>query len=468
MKNSVFFGEDTIVALATPAGVGAIGVIRLSGKDAFNVLSKLFFTKSGKPIDLNKKKSHTLHFGIIKDHDEVLDEVLVSVFVGPNSYTGEHVVEISCHGSVFIQQQLINLFIANGARMANPGEYTLRAFLHGKLDLSQAEAVADLIASENFATHNLAIKQLKGGFSHDIKELRDQLIHFASLIELELDFSEEDVEFANRSDLKALVNAIIVKSNQLIGSFEAGNVIKNGIPVAIIGKPNAGKSTLLNALLNEEKAIVSDIAGTTRDVIEDVIAIQGISFRFIDTAGIRLAQDKIEAIGIERTHQKMMDAAIILYIFDVNELSEIELMAAMNDLKSKATNQQRLLIIGNKIDEKELIFYQNKFSSIPEIIFISAKEKKHIDGMIHALMDYVKSKNIDMNTTIITNSRHLEALNNSVQSLNKVMEGLASNITGDFIASDIRNALYYLGLISGEVTTDDLLKNIFSRFCIGK
>ncbi len=468
MKNSVFFGEDTIVALATPAGVGAIGVIRLSGKDAFNVLSKLLFTKSGKPIDLNKKKSHTLHFGVIMDHDEVLDEVLVSVFVGPNSYTGEHVVEISCHGSVFIQQQLINLFIANGARMANPGEYTLRAFLHGKLDLSQAEAVADLIASENFATHNLAIKQLKGGFSHDIKELRDQLIHFASLIELELDFSEEDVEFANRSDLKALVNAIIVKSNQLIGSFEAGNVIKNGIPVAIIGKPNAGKSTLLNALLNEEKAIVSDIAGTTRDVIEDVIDIQGISFRFIDTAGIRLAQDKIEAIGIERTHQKMMDAAIILYIFDVNELSETELMAAMNDLKAKATNQQRLLIIGNKIDEKELKFYQNKFSSIPEIIFISAKEKKHIDGMIHALMDYVKSKNIDMNTTIITNSRHLEALNNSVQSLNKVMEGLASNITGDFIASDIRNALYYLGLISGEVTTDDLLKNIFSRFCIGK
>ncbi len=468
MKNSVFFGEDTIVALATPAGVGAIGVIRLSGKDAINVLSKLLFTKSGKPIDLNKKKSHTLHFGVIMDHDEVLDEVLVSVFVGPNSYTGEHVVEISCHGSVFIQQQLINLFIANGARMANPGEYTLRAFLHGKLDLSQAEAVADLIASENFATHNLAIKQLKGGFSHDIKELRDQLIHFASLIELELDFSEEDVEFANRSDLKALVNAIIVKSNQLIGSFEAGNVIKNGIPVAIIGKPNAGKSTLLNALLNEEKAIVSDIAGTTRDVIEDVIDIQGISFRFIDTAGIRLAQDKIEAIGIERTHQKMMDAAIILYIFDVNELSETELMAAMNDLKAKATNQQRLLIIGNKIDEKELKFYQNKFSSIPEIIFISAKEKKHIDGMIHALMDYVKSKNIDMNTTIITNSRHLEALNNSVQSLNKVMEGLASNITGDFIASDIRNALYYLGLISGEVTTDDLLKNIFSRFCIGK
>ena len=469
MSNVHKYNDDTIAALATPAGIGAIAVIRLSGKDSFSILNKIFYSKSGKPIDISKKAANTIHFGVLKDGETVLDEVLVGIFIAPNSYTGEDIIEISCHGSLFIQQKILNLLISNGARLASPGEFTLRAFLNKKLDLSQAEAVADLISSGNFASHNVAIKQLKGGFSSEIKDLRDKLISFASLIELELDFSEEDVEFANRNDLKLLVNEIINKSEKLVNSFEAGNVIKNGIPVAIIGKPNAGKSTLLNVLLNEEKAIVSDIAGTTRDVIEDVISINGISFRFIDTAGIREAMDKIEAIGIERTYQKISEAAVIVYIFDVNEIEISELTEIISELEKKTKeNHQKLILIGNKIDGKSEIDIQRKFSSIPDIIYISAKEKRNIEGLNKSLTDFINSKNIDLNTTIITNVRHAEALGNSVIALKKVIDGLNNNITGDFISSDIRNALYHLGLISGEVTTDDLLQTIFSKFCIGK
>jgi tRNA modification GTPase len=469
MSNAYKYNDDTIAALATPAGIGAIAVIRLSGKASFSILNKIFYSKSGKPIDISKKAANTIHFGVLKDGETVLDEVLVSIFVAPNSYTGEDIVEISCHGSLFIQQNILNLLISNGARLASPGEFTLRAFLNKKLDLSQAEAVADLISSGSFAAHNVAIKQLKGGFSSEIKDLRDKLISFASLIELELDFSEEDVEFANRTDLKLLVNEIIKKSENLVNSFEVGNVIKNGIPVAIIGKPNAGKSTLLNVLLNEEKAIVSDIAGTTRDVIEDVISINGISFRFIDTAGIREAKDKIEAMGIERTYQKIAEAAVIVYIFDVNKIEISELKGIISELEKKITeNHQKLILVGNKIDENSEIDIQKKFSSIPKIIYISAKEKRNIEALIKSLTDYINSKNIDLNTTIITNARHAEALGNSVIALKKVIDGLNNNITGDFISSDIRNALYHLGLISGEVTTDDLLQTIFSKFCIGK
>ncbi len=466
MSNSLYNYDDTIVALATPAGIGAIAVIRLSGADSFVILNKIFYSKQGNAIDITSKKANTIHFGVIKDKDIILDEVLISIFVAPHSYTGENTVEISCHGSIFIQQQILNLLVSNGARLANPGEFTLRAFLNNKLDLSQAEAVADLIASGSFAAHNIAIKQLKGGFSFEIKDLRDKLMGFAALIELELDFSEEDVEFANRTDLKDLVNEIINKATRLIKSFEAGNVIKNGIPVAIIGKPNAGKSTLLNVLLNEEKAIVSDIAGTTRDVIEDVINIHGISFRFIDTAGIREAKDKIEAIGIERTHQKISEAAILFYIFDANEMEEKELAGIINELQNKTiSGQQKLILIGNKIDANNVV--KDKFHNIP-IIYISAKEKNNIEALTNALTDYINSKNIDLNTTIITNARHAEALHNTVMVLKKVLAGLDSNISGELVASDIRDALYFLGLISGEVTTNDLLQTIFSRFCIGK
>jgi tRNA modification GTPase len=466
MSNSAYNYDDTIAALATPAGIGAIAVLRLSGAESFTILNKIFYSKGGNLIDINSKKANTIHFGVIKDKDIILDEVLVSIFIAPHSYTGENTIEISCHGSVFIQQQILYLLIANGARLANPGEFTLRAFLNNKLDLSQAEAVADLISSGSFAAHNVAIKQLKGGFSFEIKDLRDRLMSFAALIELELDFSEEDVEFANRNDLKALVNEINAKATRLINSFEAGNVIKNGIPVAIIGKPNAGKSTLLNVLLNEEKAIVSDIAGTTRDVIEDVININGISFRFIDTAGIREAKDKIEAIGIERTHQKIAEAAIIFYIFDVNEMEEKELKNIIEELGNKTNSaQQKLILIGNKIDG--VIDAANKFPDLP-IIFISAKEKRNVEALTTTLTDYINTKSIDLNTTIITNTRHVEALNNTVLVLKNVLASLDSNISGELVASDIRDALYYLGLISGEVTTNDLLQTIFSRFCIGK
>src|ERR1017187_1209639 len=468
MSNSLFNYDDTIAALATPAGVGAIAVIRLSGAESFNIINKIFYSKKGKLIDISKKMPNTIHFGVIKDKDIILDEVLISIFVAPHSYTGENIVEISCHGSIFIQQQVLNLLMANGARLANPGEFTLRAFLNNKLDLSQAEAVADLISSGSFAAHNVAIKQLKGGFSSEIKDLRDKLMGFAALIELELDFSEEDVEFANRHDLKKLVNEIIDKATKLINSFEAGNVIRNGIPVAIIGKPNAGKSTLLNVLLNEEKAIVSDIAGTTRDVIEDVININGITFRFIDTAGIREAKDKIEAMGIERTHIKISEAAVIFYIFDVNEMDDKMLQETVEELESKTIPaKQKLLLIGNKIDDNKENDWQNKFTD-SSIIFISSKEKINIEALINTLTEYVNSINIDLNTTIITNARHAEALNNTVMVLKKVLEGLNANISGELVASDIRDALYHLGLISGEVTTNDLLQTIFSRFCIGK
>jgi tRNA modification GTPase len=468
MSNSLFNYDDTIAALATPAGVGAIAVIRLSGAESFNIINKIFYSKKGKLIDISKKMPNTIHFGVIKDKDIILDEVLISIFVAPHSYTGENIVEISCHGSIFIQQQILNLLMANGARLANPGEFTLRAFLNNKLDLSQAEAVADLISSGSFAAHNVAIKQLKGGFSSEIKDLRDKLMGFAALIELELDFSEEDVEFANRHDLKKLVNEIIDKATKLINSFEAGNVIRNGIPVAIIGKPNAGKSTLLNVLLNEEKAIVSDIAGTTRDVIEDVININGITFRFIDTAGIREAKDKIEAMGIERTHIKISEAAVIFYIFDVNEMDDKMLQETVEELESKTIPaKQKLLLIGNKIDDNKENDWQNKFTD-SSIIFISSKEKINIEALINTLTEYVNSINIDLNTTIITNARHAEALNNTVMVLKKVLEGLNANISGELVASDIRDALYHLGLISGEVTTNDLLQTIFSRFCIGK
>lgn len=465
---TTLLNNDTIVALATAPGMGAIAVIRLSGNNAFEICQKVFKTKGGKAIDLYKQKSHTIHFGCLFDeHNFELDEVLVSIFFGPHSYTGEDVIEISCHGSQFIQQQIIQLLIKTGARVANPGEYTLRAFLNGKLDLSQAEAVADLIASNSATSHQVAMQQMRGGFSNKIKLLRENLINFASLIELELDFSEEDVEFANRDDLKKLVLSIQSILHKLIVSFEVGNVIKNGIPVAIVGKPNTGKSTLLNVLLEEERAIVSEIPGTTRDTIEDEVSIQGVLFRFIDTAGIRKTEDHVEAIGVQRTFEKIKQAAIVIYMFDVHEITRRELELTLEEIKHDVGNTE-LILLGNKIDKEDDFLIRQEFAGIDDIIFISAKENLNVDKLTNRLLDLFDKQTLNVSETVITNARHVEALQNTYNSLQKVFEGLNTGIPGDLLAIDIRNALHNLGLITGEVTTDDLLENIFSRFCIGK
>lgn len=455
------------MALATPSGVGAIGVIRLSGKEAIAICEGVFATKSLKKKSLNKQSSHTIHFGVIHEGDIIIDEVLVSLFKAPRSYTGENTVEISCHGSKFIQQQIIHLLIKKGARLANQGEFTLRAFLNGKLDLSQAEAVADLIASNSSTSHQVAIQQMRGGFSSKIKLLRQNLIDFASLIELELDFSEEDVEFADRSDLKKLVSSIQRIVQRLIDSFEVGNVIKNGIPVAIVGKPNAGKSTLLNVLLEEDKAIVSEIPGTTRDVIEDELNIDGVLFRIIDTAGIRESNDVIEAIGVERTFEQIKLSSIAMYLFDAHEITTSELEMEVEQLKPYLNNSQ-LILVANKIDKEDEQYIRREFSEFPNMIFISAKERLFIDDLKKYLVKLFDERIINITETVVTNARHVEALRHTNSALIRVLEGLNNNASGDFLAMDIRQALHHLGVITGEISSDDLLANIFSKFCIGK
>ncbi|MGQ2983811.1 tRNA uridine-5-carboxymethylaminomethyl(34) synthesis GTPase MnmE [Flavobacterium sp.] len=458
--------QDTIVALATPSGAGAIAVIRISGSDAITIAAKVFASVSGK--DITKQKTHTLHLGHIIDGDKIYDQVLLSLFKGTNSYTGENTVEISCHGSVYIQQQIIQLLLRKGCRMAGAGEFTLRAFLNGKLDLSQAEAVADLVASDNEASHQIAMQQMRGGFSNEIARLREELLNFASLIELELDFSEEDVEFADRTQFHELLNRIEFVLKRLIDSFAVGNVIKNGIPVAIVGEPNVGKSTLLNALLNEERAIVSDIAGTTRDTIEDELVINGIGFRFIDTAGIRETEDVVESIGIKKTFEKMEQAQVVIY------LSPLTPNGGMDDVKvevEKIKNQyphKTLIVIANKKD----LYTQEQIDAIepeiPGLMFISAKENTGIEELKEKLLSFVNTGALRNNETIVTNTRHYDSLLKALEEIQKVQWGLRSGLPADLMAIDIRQALYYFGEITGQVTNDELLGNIFANFCIGK
>lgn len=459
--------NDTIAALATPHGSGAIAVIRLSGKDAISITEKVFKTKNLKPKSIQNKASHTAHFGLIIDGDVIIDEVLVTLFKAPNTYTGDEIVEVSCHGSVFIQQQLLHLFYKIGARPAQAGEFTLRAFLNGKFDLSQAEAVADLIASNSATSHQVAMQHMRGGFSNKIAVLRENLLNFASLIELELDFSEEDVEFADRSDLKKLINTIQTIIEKLISSFEVGNVIKHGIPVAIVGKPNAGKSTLLNVLLDDDRAIVSEIAGTTRDTIEDELIIDGVLFRFIDTAGIRTTTDVIEQIGVKKAFEMIKKSAIVVYLFDTHELSRGDLELELNIVREHIGTSQ-LLVVGNKIDFENLDELKAEFADVANIQFISAKEQKNITELKETFVELFDTRTVNTTDTIVTNSRHVSSLNNAHEALIKVNEGLNTNIQSDFLALDIRYALEALGEITGQVTNDDLLGNIFSKFCIGK
>lgn len=473
--------EDTIIALATPSGTGAIGVIRVSGKEAIKLVSPRFKSIHGK--DLARQNSHTIHLGHIFDGERILDQVLVSVFKGPHSYTGEHVVEISCHGSPYIQQQIIQLFLRHGCRTATAGEFTLRAFLNGKLDLSQAEAVADLIASDNEAAHQIAMQQMRGGFSNEIKKLRDELVDFASLIELELDFSEEDVEFADRSQFKALLLRIQEVLKRLIDSFAVGNVIKNGIPIAIVGEPNVGKSTLLNALLNEERAIVSDIAGTTRDTIEDEISIGGVGFRFMDTAGIRDTQDVVESIGIQKTFEKIAQAQVVVYLLDSplfvehvtatkGDKGPSERLSDIGAVQEKYP-QKPLLVILNKIDlldkeQQELLRHGLNLVQGPVFLPLSAKTGQGVEDLKNKLLEFVNTGALKNKEAIVTNTRHYDALLKALAEVEKVTVGLDEGVPGDLLAIDIRQALYHFGEITGEISTDDLLGNIFANFCIGK
>lgn len=457
MLLSPFTTDDTIVALATPPGTGAIAVIRLSGPAAFAICGKLF---SGK--DLSRQLSHTIHFGTLRDGDQILDEGLVSLFKGPHSYTKEDVVEISCHGSEFIARKIIQALLRHGARLAKPGEFTQRAFLHGRFDLAQAEAVADLIASDSEAAHRTAMNQLRGGFSGQIKALRERLVHFASLIELELDFGEEDVEFANRDDLKNLVHNLRAVLRELIGSFDLGNAIKNGIPLVIAGKPNAGKSTLLNALLNEEKAIVSDIPGTTRDLIEDELVLEGVRFRLTDTAGLRHTTDTIEAIGVSRTREKMRQASVILYLFDVSITTPAQLAAELAEVNDLGIP---VIPVGNKWDA---VTTPTPWQNRDDIVFISASRRENITTLQHRLVGLVHADGWKKTDTLVTNLRHYESLRQTDEALGQVLQALHTGLTGDLLALDIRQALLHLGEITGEITTDDLLDNIFSKFCIGK
>ncbi|MGB6154110.1 MAG: tRNA uridine-5-carboxymethylaminomethyl(34) synthesis GTPase MnmE [Pricia sp.] len=459
--------NDTIVALATPSGAGAIAVIRISGKDAITLAAPFFKSIHGKKLSL--QKSHTILLGHIVDGKQTLDEVLLSIFKGPNSYTGENVLEISCHGSPYIQQQIIQLFLRNGCRMADAGEFTLRAFLNGKMDLSQAEAVADLIASENAASHQIAIQQMRGGFSNEIKNLRDELLNFASLIELELDFAEEDVEFADRTAFKALVDKIRTVLRRLIDSFAVGNVIKNGIPVAIVGAPNVGKSTLLNALLNEERALVSEIAGTTRDTIEDEISIGGIGFRFIDTAGIRETEDVVEGMGIKRTFEKIEKSQIVIYLIESPKFAVegSQFKVEINNIKTKYPKVP-LLVVANKSDQlsnQEMVFIT---SEIENVLHLSAKTGEGVATLQEKLLDFVNTGALRNNETIVTNTRHYNSLLKALEEIDKVRSGIDEELPSDLMAIDVREALYHLGEITGQVTNDELLGNIFANFCIGK
>jgi len=462
--------DETIVALASASGTGAIAVIRVSGPRSIEIVNGIFKAKSGKT--LYEQASHTLQLGNIIDDQKIIDEVLVSVFKGQRSYTGEPSVEISCHGSPYIQQQIIQLLNNKGCRTAKPGEFTMRAFLNGKMDLSQAEAVADLIASDNEAAHQIAMQQMRGGFAEQLKDLRQQLLDFASLIELELDFSEEDVEFANREQFQNLVIDIQKTLKSLIDSYAIGNVIKKGIPVAIVGEPNVGKSTLLNALLNEERAIVSNIAGTTRDTIEDELAIGGIGFRFIDTAGIRETTDEIEGLGIKKTFEKIDQSQIVVKLFDASSIQDNhhQIEHILNEIDKIQTRfpQKPMLILANKadaLDEETKTLISNK---LQEVQFISALNKVGIETLKDKLVSFVDTGKLHNQDTIITNSRHYNSLQSALEEINRVQDGLNANLTGDLLAIDIRQALYHFGEITGEVTNDELLGNIFGNFCIGK
>lgn len=461
------YHTDTIVALSTPPGLGAVGVIRISGTRAIEIVNAVFKGKN-----LLQQASHTLHFGKIVHEQQIIDEVIVGIFLAPTSYTKENIAEISCHGSPYILQKVIEVLIKNGARSAKPGEFTMRAFLNGRFDLSQAEAVADLIAADSEIAHKTAMQQMRGGFSLEIKRLREELIHFASLIELELDFGEEDVEFADRMALSATIEQLLRTIYALSASFKVGNVIKKGVPVVLAGRPNAGKSTLLNALVNEERAIVSNIAGTTRDIIEVPINIDGLIFRLIDTAGIREASDTIEAIGVKKTFEQIENAAILLYIFDANDLSELEVLEDINKLNnSKLT----IVLVANKCDlcqEHTLGTLENSINKLTKNAFPIFEISAHKQQNIHQLKAYLTSAlgiNSYLNdNTLVTNIRHFEALNNCYLSLEKVSLALQNKITTDFLAQDIRHALSALSEITGSITTEDLLDNIFSKFCIGK
>jgi len=463
--------QDTIVALASPSGAGAIAVIRISGEAAISIAAQVFQSVKGK--DINKQKTHTLHLGHIVDGQKELDQVLLSIFKGSNSYTGENTIEISCHGSSYIQQQIIQLLVRKGCRMASPGEFTLRSFLNGKMDLSQAEAVADLISSDNEASHQIAMQQMRGGFSNEIAKLREELLNFASLIELELDFAEEDVAFADRTQFRELLIRIEFVLKRLIDSFAVGNVIKNGIPVAIVGEPNVGKSTLLNALLNEERAIVSEIAGTTRDTIEDELVIGGIGFRFIDTAGIRETEDVVESLGIKKTFEKIEQAQVVLYLFESTKfkVQSSEYIIEIEKIKNQFPLKPLVVVI-NKIDllsENEELNIRKLLRTLDVTLeTISAKENIGVEELKNQLLSFVNTGALRNNETIVTNTRHYDSLLKALDEIQKVKYGLQTNLSSDLMAIDIKEALYHFGTITGQVTNDELLGNIFANFCIGK
>ncbi len=467
--------DATICAIATPPGNGAISILRLSGRDSYAIVGKLVRFPSGEK-NVDKLPANSIHYASIISGEEIIDEVLLSLFRAPHSYTGEDLIEISCHGALYIQQKILELLVNAGARLAEPGEFTMRAFLNGKMDLSQAEAVADLIASSSAASHRVAMHQMRGGFSAELAKLREQLLNFISLIELELDFSEEDVEFADRKDLQELIDKISALIHRLVKSFQLGNVIKNGVPVAITGKTNVGKSTLLNALLHDDRAIVSEIAGTTRDVIEDVITMDGLSFRFIDTAGLRKTSDTIESIGIEKTFEKIKQAYIVLYIIDATQkVSEIDRLAGK--IKKRLEGSARkLVILMNKIDflsdrQLEALSDRGNFKNLDKddhVLNISASYGDNIDTLASLLLELVRGEPSGENDVVVSNARHFEALSRAGEAIDRVNEGLQTGLPSDLVAQDIRQVLHYLGEITGEVTTDEILNNIFSRFCIGK
>ena len=443
--------KTTIVALSTPPGMSAIALIRLSGDDAITITNKVF------DKDILNAKGYSVHYGSIKNGENAIDDVIATIFKGPKSFTGENIVEIACHGSTFIQQSIIELLLQSGATMAQAGEFSKRAFFNGKMDLSQTEAIADLIHSTSSAAHQVAMNQMRGGFSNDLKVLREKLIHFASMIELELDFSEEDVEFADRTELHKLVSQVIEHVNKLAQSFKLGNAIKNGVQTVIVGRPNAGKSTLLNGLLNEERAIVSDIPGTTRDTLEESLTINGLEFKLIDTAGIREAKDTIEKLGIERTFEKINQSAIVVYLYDINSTTAEEVEKDLSTLNQNAS----IVVIANKADLSQTHVIENA-------ILVSALKKEGVEEVKTALYNTVVEEGFNLESTIVTNARHYESLIRTNEDLQKVIDGIDTGLSGDFVAMDIRQALHHLGTITGEISTDELLGNIFANFCIGK
>ena len=455
---------DTVCAISTPQGVGGIAVIRISGSDTKTVCNKVLLSAKGNKV-VDSFAPNTAHFCCFYDGDKLIDEVVATYFENPRSYTGEDCIEISCHGSLYVQQRVMETLVAAGARLAEPGEFTMRGFINGKFDLSQAEAVADLIDSKSEASHSLAIHQLRGGFSKSIADLREKFVNLASLMELELDFSDEDVEFADRSDLMNLLGEIETQVTSLTNSFRLGNAVKNGVPVAIVGKPNVGKSTLLNALLNEDRAIVSDIPGTTRDTIEDAISIEGILFRFIDTAGIRNSDNEIENYGIERTYKAAEKASVILYMADIASRNADDLFAEIDSFKKEANvGDKQFIVVANKSD---LLDKDKSVELNDDIVLISAKEKDNINAITKRLVDSVKGGR-QINDTLLSNARHYEAFLHILEAVTAVRNGIESALPGDLIMVDIRQALYYLGLITGQVSSDEILGTIFGRFCIGK